>query len=71
MSAAAPEGWDPSEGLLLPTEVAALYRVSVQTVCSWARNGLIPAIRPGGEWRFSRKWVREDRQMRYQGIDRG
>lgn len=71
MSPAAPEGWDTSEGLLTPAEVAALYRVSLQTVSSWARTGLVPAIRPGGEWRFSRKWVREDRQMRYRGEPRG
>lgn len=55
-------GWDGGpEGLLTVGEVAALYRVSPNTVRSWARNGKIPAIRPGGDWRFSRRWVRENR----------
>lgn len=54
--------WDPSEGLLIGAEVAALYHVSPQIVSSWARNGKIPAIRtPGGDWRYSRRWVRENR----------
>jgi excisionase family DNA binding protein len=71
MSWAAPDGWDSSEGLLTSPEVAALYGVSVQTVSNWARHGTIPAIRPGGEWRFSRKWVREDRLTKYRGGSRG
>lgn len=58
----APDGWDSSEGLLIGREVAALYRVNPGVVSRWARNGEIPAIRlPGGDWRYSRKWVRENR----------
>lgn len=71
MSEAAPAGWDTSEGLLTPAEVAELYRVNLDTVSSWARNGVIPAIRPGGQWRFSAKWVREDQRMRLQVKDHG
>ena len=58
---APPDGWEASEGLLTAAEVAALYRVDSKTVNRWARNGQIPAIRPGGDWRFSRRWVRENR----------
>lgn len=65
MSVAAPDGWDTSEGLLTPAEVAEKYGVSVQTVGSWARNGIMPAIRPGGEWRFSARWVREDQEREH------
>lgn len=54
-------GWDPSEGLLRPEEAAALYGVDVQTIVIWALTRKLPAIRtPGGQWRFSRRWVRED-----------
>ena len=57
-----PDGWDPSEGLLTTSEIAALYRVDIKTASRWARTGRIPAIRiPGGHWRYSRRWVRENR----------
>jgi excisionase family DNA binding protein len=57
-----PADWDASEGLLTGLEVAALYRVHPGVVSKWARNREIPAIRlPGREWRYSRKWVRENR----------
>jgi excisionase family DNA binding protein len=57
-----PVDFDSSEGLLTAPEVARLYRVDTRTVDRWARNRLMPAIRPGGDWRFSRKWVNDDLQ---------
>jgi excisionase family DNA binding protein len=39
--------------LLMPGEVAALFRVDPKTVTRWAAAGLIPSIRtPGGHRRF-------------------
>lgn len=63
------EPFDPSEGLLTAAETAALMGVDHKTVLTWARNyeaqndgPSIPARRtPGGQWRFSRAWVRERR----------
>jgi hypothetical protein len=62
---------DGSEGFLLVWEVAELYKVDRHTVITWARNWVaengkteIPAIRtPGGEWRISKKFVREHRGL--------
>lgn len=51
-------GFDPSRGLLTSAEVAVLYRVDINTVQGWARNGKIPRLRlPGGDWRFSKRWI--------------
>lgn len=51
--------WDPSEGLLTRDEVRRLYGVRSGAVSRWARTRQMPAIRlPGGDWRFSRRWVR-------------
>lgn len=38
--------------VLTTAEVAALLRVSVQTVCIWAREKKYGARRVGGQWRF-------------------
>jgi len=62
---------DGSEGFLLVQEVAELYRVDRHTVLAWVRNWVadngktaIPAIRtPGGEWRISKRFVREHRGL--------
>lgn len=58
-SSASP-GFDASEGLLTAGEVAAVYRIDPATVRRWALAGRLPWLRtPGGDWRFSRKWLRE------------
>lgn len=44
---------------LTSAEVAALFRVSVNTANRWARQGRLPAFRtPGGQWRFLEPAVR-------------
>ena len=49
----------PSEALLTPAEVAALFRVNPKTVTRWARAGKITAIRTlGGHRRFRASEVR-------------
>lgn len=41
------------DALLMPSEVARLFRVSPKTVRRWAVDGLVPAIRTlGGHRRF-------------------
>lgn len=51
---------------LMTTEEAAEYiRVSKLTLQGWARDGLIPAMRAGREWRFNREDL--DAHMRQQG----
>jgi excisionase family DNA binding protein len=51
---------DPGHtGLELPqvltaAEVAALYRVRVDTIYTWARDGRLPAVRMGNRLRFRR-----------------
>ncbi len=43
----------PTDALLTPAEVAALFRVNPKTVTRWARAGKISAIRTlGGHRRF-------------------
>lgn len=40
-------------GLLTPAEVAAIFRVGVRTVASWARDGRLASVEtPGGHRRF-------------------
>lgn len=57
---------DMSEGILLPTEVASIFRVTVKTTYEWARayqadnpdvdhDQLAAFLTPGGQWRFSAK----------------
>lgn len=66
--AEATPGFDASAGLLTAEEVAGLYRVEVRTVWVWARNDRIPRLRlPGGDWRFSRRWVFERLGLRVDG----
>ena len=49
----------PSDALLTPAEVAALYRVNPKTVTRWARAGKISAIRTlGGHRRFRASEIR-------------
>ena len=56
-------GFDASEGLLIANEVAKGLGVRTATVLRWARNGDMPYLRlPGGDWRFSAKWLREYRE---------
>lgn len=41
------------ERLMTPTEVAALFCVSVPTVIDWAQAGKVRSVRtPGGRYRF-------------------
>lgn len=42
------EDFDASEGLLLVSEVADMYKVDHKTALRWARTGLIPHIRTAG-----------------------
>ena len=49
----------PSEQLLTPAEVAAMFRVNPKTVTRWARSGKISAIRTlGGHRRFRESEIR-------------
>jgi excisionase family DNA binding protein len=49
----------PTERLLTPGEVAALFRVDPKTVTRWASAGRIGSIRtPGGHRRFRETEVR-------------
>lgn len=58
-SSASP-GFDASEGVVYAREVAEKLGVEWRTVLVWARAGRLPWMRtPGGEWRFSAKWLRE------------
>ena len=41
--------------LMLPSEVAAIFRVDPKTVTRWAKAGRIPVVKtPGGQCRFRR-----------------
>ena len=54
---------DKSEELLVPAEVAALFRVDPKTVTRWAKAGRIPSLKtPGGHHRFRKDDVEELRQ---------
>lgn len=70
-ASAAPEAVQGSQGrcptcghleavsLLLPHEVAALFRVDVKTVTKWARAGKLPSIRTlGGHRRYPEAEIR-------------
>lgn len=49
-----------TERLMIPSEVAALFRVDPKTVTRWAAAGRIGSIRtPGGQIRFRESEVRE------------
>lgn len=49
---------------MTPREVAALLRCTIDKVRRLARDGVLPATRVGGEWRFERRRVR-----RHLGLD--
>lgn len=47
------------QNLLTVKEVAALLRVSAQTLYKMLDNGEIPAVKVGSQWRFDRDRIRE------------
>ncbi len=49
----------PLEHLLTVKEVAALLRVSTQTLYKMLENAEIPAVRVGSQWRFDKDRVKE------------
>ena len=50
---------DSPEALLMPSEVAAMFRVNPKTVTRWARAGKLNAIRTlGGHRRFRASEIR-------------
>jgi excisionase family DNA binding protein len=52
------------ENLLTVKEVAAMLRVSAQTLYKMLEQGEIPAVKVGSQWRFDREKIRswiEDR----------
>lgn len=59
----------PSDALLTPAEVAALFRVNPKTVTRWARAGKISAVRTlGGHRRFRESEIRRSlSEMEQQG----
>lgn len=46
------------ENLLTVKEVAALLRVSAQTLYKMLEQGDIPAVKVGSQWRFDREKIR-------------
>lgn len=48
---------------MTPEEAADLLRISVYTLQEYARNGVVPAIKVGRAWRFSKRelnvWMEE------------
>lgn len=63
-----PAGFDASQGLLTPREVADLYRVDIHTAQRWARTGRLAAMRlPGRDWRFSRRQVYTELGVTFDG----
>jgi len=46
------------ENLLTVKEVAALLRVSAQTLYKMLEQGEIPAVKVGSQWRFDREKIR-------------
>lgn len=59
----------PTDALLTPAEVAALFRVNPKTVTRWARAGKISAVRTlGGHRRFRESEIRRSlAEMEQQG----
>jgi excisionase family DNA binding protein len=52
------------QNLLTVKEVAALLRVSAQTLYKMLDNGEIPAVKVGSQWRFDRERIRDWLQQR-------
>lgn len=48
----------PMQNLLTVKEVAALLRVSAQTLYKMLEHGDIPAVKVGSQWRFDRDKIR-------------
>jgi excisionase family DNA binding protein len=49
-----------NDELLMPSEVAAMFRVDPKTVGRWARSGRVPCIfTPGGHCRFRKSVIAE------------
>lgn len=46
---------DPSERIMTPAEVAAVFRVDAKTVTRWAKSGKLDSIRTAGGHRRYRK----------------
>ncbi len=54
------DGTGIRERLLMPAEVAALFRVDPKTVTRWAASGRIDSVQtPGGHYRFPESAVRD------------
>ncbi len=47
------------QNLLTVKEVAALLRVSAQTLYKMLEQGEIPAVKVGSQWRFDRDRIRD------------
>jgi excisionase family DNA binding protein len=47
------------ENLMTVKEVAALLRVSPQTLYKMLEQGTIPAVKIGSQWRFDRDQIRD------------
>jgi excisionase family DNA binding protein len=62
------EGFDASEGVLTPGELAKLLRVDPKTVSRWAKAGKVPYIRtPGKHYRLSKAFHRKRMQAESHG----
>ena len=48
----------PMENMLTVKEVAALLRVSTQTLYKMLEQGEIPAVKIGSQWRFDREKIK-------------
>lgn len=59
--------------ILTPIEASLYLKVHVRTIYSLAKNGLIPASKVGGRWRFNKAaregWFLEDSAQR-RGYDK-
>lgn len=47
------------ERIYTTEELAAMLRVSVTSICRWARAGKIPGFRVGYDWRFTESQIQE------------
>jgi excisionase family DNA binding protein len=56
------------ETLLTSSEVAAILRISVRTVCLWAECSELPAVKAGRRWLFRwseiESWTEQPRNGR-------
>ncbi len=56
------------ETLLMPQEVAQIYRIGVSTVYHMAARGELPGIKIGGRLRFRRGTINQDLARREKTI---